>query len=163
MTVLSAQAIRRAHIFEPFVERQLNARTGKTFGLGPCTYDVRVEFDNVGAVARRLMWPGRFLLASTIERFTMPNDCVALVCDKSSWARKGLTVQNTIIDPGWGGYLTLELIYHGWRPFWLHRGAPIAQILVLRLNEMTELPYIGKYQNQRRGPVPPIHEKGKNQ
>lgn len=182
MTVASAQTIRRLNVFTPFHERQLNERAGKTYGLGPCTYDVTVEFDGeedevadasgegtlpLGQLMvpnpckKRwiLMWRGRCVLASTREHFTMPNDYGAQVLDKSSWARKFVFVQNTWIDPGWSGYLTLEITCDSWWPRIIRLGDPIAQIVLFKLDEPTERPYNGKYQSQRRGPVLPIKER----
>jgi hypothetical protein len=95
--ILSAQSIRKRRPVEPFHERTVSH--GKTFGLSAAGYDVRIR----EAVILR---PGDFALASTLERFTMPDDLLARVADKSSWARKGLTVQNTVIEPGWFGFLT---------------------------------------------------------
>lgn len=108
----------------------------------------------------------------------MPIDVAGSVKDKSTWARRGLAVQNTWIDPGWEGYLTLELSNHHFAfrgpPRWLRRqrdewrkdmagktlviaaGMPIAQIVFERLDEPTELPYRGKYQRQEMGAQPPI-------
>ncbi len=88
----------------------------------------------------------------------MPDNVMGIVHDKSSWARKGLTVQNTVIEPGWAGFLTLELTYHGESELFVHYGDPIAQIVFHRLDEITEQPYIGKYQNQERGPQEAIEE-----
>ena len=82
----------------------------------------------------------------------MPNDVMGVVHDKSSWARRGLTVQNTVIEPGWRGYLTLELVYHGEGELILCYEDPIAQIVFHRLDEITDQPYTGKYQNQAYGP-----------
>lgn len=115
-----------------------------TFGLGPAGYDVRIDQDIS-------LWAGDFKLASTMEHFTMPNDVLGQVCDKSSWARRGVAVQNTIIEPGWRGYLTLELT-SSVSIIKIKRGDPIAQIIFMRLEQPTEAPYEGKYQEQPPGP-----------
>jgi dCTP deaminase len=148
--ILSAQTIRRLGIVEPFHERTVHA--GKTFGLSVAGYDVRIDQDIS-------LQPGAFKLASIMERLTMPNDVLAQVCDKSSWARKGLACQNTIIEPGWCGYLTIELTNHSQWSIFIRRGEPIAQIIFHRLDEATEHPYSGKYQNQEAGPQPARDEK----
>src|ERR1700678_1313663 len=101
--ILSAQAIRRCGIITPFYERTVE--NGLSYGLSSCGYDVRVAQD-IMMNANEFM---RFRLASTIEHFNMPNFLVGRVHDKSTWARRGLAVQNTIIEPGWRGHLTLEL------------------------------------------------------
>jgi len=123
-----------------------------TFGLGPATYDVRVEFDTNGSIPFVIFAPGQCRLASTMEYFTMPKDVAAVVHDKSSWARRFLTVQNTFIDPGWEGYLTLELINHSYEAITLYRETPIAQIEFKQLVGTPKILYSGKYHKQERGP-----------
>lgn len=147
--ILSAQSIRKVVPISPFHEKTVVH--GISFGLSSCGYDVRIDQDI-------LMWPGRFALASTIEQFSMPDYLAARVLDKSSWARQGICVQNTFIEPGWKGYLTLEITNHGWHFRRLVRGMPIAQIIFEQLDEPTELPYQGKYQNQEAGPQPARYE-----
>lgn len=145
MTVLSAQTLRYIKPVSPFVERTLHEATGTTYGLSSCGYDVRLDQGVVLA-------PGDFALASTLEYFTMQSDFVGIVHDKSTWARRGIAVQNTVIEPGWCGYLTLELTNHSRDVILLPEGTPIAQILFHALDRETDIPYSGKYQNQQRGP-----------
>lgn len=155
MTVLSAQAIRGILPIHPFHERTVH--NGMTFGLSAAGYDVRIAEDIT--LSANLYGPMRFSLASTVEKFLMPDDCLAYVKDKSSWARRGLSVFNTVIEPGWEGLLTLELVYHGMGELHIPSGSPIAQIVFHKLDEATEQPYEGKYQHQRAGAVPAIMEK----
>lgn len=129
----------------PFVERSV--AHGMSYGLSAAGYDVRVK-------QRRILRPGAFVLASTVEHFDMPNDVLGHVADKSTWARRGITVQNTIIEPGWRGWLTLEIANHGDAIVELEEGMPIAQIIFHLLAAPTELPYGGKYQDQEDKPVP---------
>ncbi len=158
MTILSAQTIRRfckaMDMITPFHERTVH--NGKTFGLSPAGYDVRVD---LGA-DRIIMSPGERTcrLVATMEHFDMPTNVQAKVCDKSSWVRKWLTIQNTVIEPGWRGFLTLELIYHGNEEIYIQLGDPIAQIVFEFLDAPTEQPYVGKYQDQKRGPQEAIVE-----
>jgi dCTP deaminase len=147
--ILSAQSIRKRRPIAPFHER--TSLNGMTFGLSSAGYDVRIR-------ERVVLRPGDFALASTVERFTMPTDLIARVADKSSWARKGLTVQNTVIEPGWEGFLTLELANHGPNTLMIEAGSPIAQIIFELLDEPTEQPYAGKYQHQPPEPVHAIEE-----
>lgn len=158
--ILSAQSIltRCFHhqLITPFEERTRHG--GVTFGLSSAGYDVRVEFDEDGLQYERVLEPGQFMLASTIEKFQMPDDLVGIVHDKSSWARRGLAVQNTVIEPGWSGWLTLELTNHGPEPLIINRGVGIAQVLFHQLDVSTDQPYEGKYQAQRRGPVEAVSE-----
>ncbi len=154
MSVLSAQSIRKRGIFQPFHERTVS--NGMTFGLGPSGYDVRIAEDIT--LSNSVYGPFRFTLASTIEHFTMPDDCVAYVKDKSTWARQGVLVQNTVVEPGWKGWLTLEMSYEGDGEIHISAGSPIAQIVFHKLDEPTEAPYSGKYQNQPEGVQPAIME-----
>ncbi len=168
--ILSAQTIRNfcnaGVLIEPFNERTVVH--GKTFGLSACGYDVRVEFEMGNALKFQAPhhehWashyePGyTFALASTVERFAIPDNVMGVVHDKSSWARQGLTVQNTVIEPGWEGFLTLELVYHGSGELIVCAGDPIAQIVFHWLDAHTEQPYDGKYQNQGRGPQEAIED-----
>lgn len=85
----------------------------------------------------------------------MPTDVGARVHDKSSWARKFIVVQNTWIDPGWRGYLTLEISSRQWWRFQrIKAGTPIAQVVFDELDKFTDEPYEGKYQDQEYGPQP---------
>lgn len=143
--ILPAQHIRFLQPVSPFCERTV--AHGMTYGVGPAGYDVRIA-ETV------TVKPGVFALASTVERFAIPDFIMGFVHDKSTWARRGLAVQNTVIEPGWGGYLTLELTNHGNAVIELQAGMPIAQIVFHRLEEPTNLPYEGRYQDQQAGPQP---------
>jgi dCTP deaminase len=136
-------------LLEPAVER--SKAFGMSYGYSAAGYDVRVG----GA---HFVPAGGFELAATFEHFTMPNDLLGQVCDKSSWARQGLALQNTIIEPGWRGYLTLELTNHSDEGIFIPFGSPIAQIIFMRLTEPTVMPYHGKYQDQPPGPQEAILE-----
>jgi dCTP deaminase len=156
--ILSAQSIRTRclertpPLLEPFVERSVSPG-GRSFGLSAASYDVRIDQDVI-------VPPHGFVLASTVERFSMPDDLAGGVRDKSSWARLGLAVQNTHLDPGWCGFLTLELSNHSATEIRIARGEPIAQIIFELLDQPTEQPYRGKYMNQERGPQPARREGG---
>lgn len=149
MTVLSAQTIKRLGILEPTEEP--GTAFGMSYGLGPCGYDLR---------AREGFFLGKadpyVILISAMERFRMPDDVVGVVHDKSSWARRGLFVQNTVIEPGWEGFLTLELTYHGVGRIEVKPGCPIAQVVFHFLDQPTDRPYRGKYQDQPPRPVSAI-------
>lgn len=141
--IASAQTLRLLKPVDPFVERSV--AHGMTYGVGPAGYDVRIAEDVQ-------MWPGTFKLASCIERFNMPNNLLGVVHDKSTWARLGLAVQNTVIEPGWRGFLTIELTNHSGRYIRLRQGMPICQIIFHMLDLWTDSPYNGKYQDQKQGP-----------
>jgi dCTP deaminase len=97
---------------------------------------------------------GNFTLASAIEEFQMPHNLVGIVHDKSTWARHGLSVYNTVIENGWCGFLTLELVYHGRYSLHIPAGAGIAQVIFHETSRFAS--YDGKYQNQPDRPVEAI-------
>lgn len=149
MSILSGQSIRRLNVFRPFTERAVSF--GRSYGLSHAGYDVRL--------AQTLwVWPMFGRLGSTIEHFTMPRHILGEVKDKSSNARRFITVQNTVIEPGWRGHLTLEITRHRPWPVRIRAGTPIAQIVLYRLDEPAERPYAGKYQDQAARPVAAISE-----
>lgn len=156
MTILSGQSIMRRKPIrdpEPRTEQNLDGQRF-TYGCGPAGYDLRLD-EVAGWPPGRQMWPldpGEFALASAVEEFQMPDDLLGVVHDKSSWARRGLALQNTVIEPGWRGFLTLELTNHGKDRLWLPRGVGICQVIFHLLDEPTYHPYEGKYQDQAAGP-----------
>jgi dCTP deaminase len=92
-----------------------------------------------------------------LERVALPNDLVARLEGKSSLGRLGLLIHSTAgyVDPGWDGYLTLELSNVANLPITLYPGMKIGQISFFRLTTEAETPYGsagGKYQGQR-GPT----------
>lgn len=143
--IIPAQHIRIIKPVTPFVDRSKFPGTELTYGLGPAGYDIRSGSDLKIQVRS-------FILGVSLEEFDMPFDVQGVIHDKSTWARKGISVFNTIIDPGWKGFLTLEITNHGPRRITIKKGMPIAQVIFHRLERPTSMPYSGKYQNQ--GPEP---------
>lgn len=141
--------IREGQPVSPFCERTVF--NGMTFGLSCAGYDIRIDQDVI-------LEPQQFSLASSFEQFNMPTNWLGYVKDKSSWARLGLAVQNTVIEPGWRGFLTLELTNHSKETINIAKGSPIAQIVFHVLMGMPEKTYTGKYQDQPRGPQKSIVE-----
>lgn len=129
---------------------QKHKKHGVSHGLSEAGYDIRISQDVTLHPLKR------FSLASTYEYFDMPDNLVAVVHDKSTWARRGLSVQNTVIEPKWRGWLTLELVYHGWGVLRIPAGAGIAQVLFHQITEPAE--YTGKYQAQPNRPVEAIYD-----
>ena len=127
-------------------------------GLSEAGYDVRVKQDIVftpaGVEVDGIWKSGTFALASTVEEFQMPRDMCAVVHGKSSWARRGLSVFNTVVENGWAGFLTLELVYHGRDRLHIPAGSGIAQLLFHSTAKLAQ--YDGKYQNQPDRPVTAI-------
>jgi len=122
---------------------------------------VELESDDPGLVVP----PGAFVLASTYERFALPDDLIGHVHGKSSIGRLGLQVHCTagLLDPGWRGYITLELSNLTGLPWLLAPGMRIAQVTFDKVKGVAR-PYGHKglgshYQDQPRGPVlPKTHE-----
>jgi len=107
-----------------------------------------------------ILHPGEFVLGSTLERITLPDDLVARLEGKSSLGRLGLLIHSTagFIDPGWDGHVTLELSNVANLPITIYYGMKIGQLSFVQLTEPAESPYgsasLGsKYQGQR-GPTP---------
>lgn len=149
--ILSAQSIRKRcwqGMINPFNER-IESVWGLSYGLGPASYDVRVDQDAE-------LWPNENTLLSTLETVNIPTDLIVHVRDKSTWARRGLSFKNTHIDPGFRGHITLEVVNHTTRPVKIIRCMPIVQLVFELLDEPTEQPYKGKYQNQPAEPVKAI-------
>ena len=106
-----------------------------------------------------ILHPGEFVLGSTLERVRLPDDLVARLEGKSSLGRLGLLIHSTAgyVDPGWDGYLTLELSNVANLPITIYAGMKIGQISFFRLTTAAEHPYGSrdrgsKYQGQR-GPT----------
>jgi dCTP deaminase len=107
-----------------------------------------------------ILHPGEFVLGSTLERITLPDDLVARLEGKSSLGRLGLLIHSTagFIDPGWDGHVTLELSNVANLPITIYYGMKIGQLSFVQLTEPAEHPYgtgaLGsKYQGQS-GPTP---------
>jgi dCTP deaminase len=107
-----------------------------------------------------ILHPGEFVLGSTLERVTLPDDLVARLEGKSSLGRLGLLIHSTagFIDPGWDGHVTLELSNVANLPITIYYGMRIGQLSFVQLTEPAETPYgagaLGsKYQGQA-GPTP---------
>jgi dCTP deaminase len=106
-----------------------------------------------------ILHPGEFVLGSTLERVAVPDDMVARLEGKSSLGRLGLLIHSTAgyVDPGWDGYLTLELSNVANLPITIYPGMRIGQISFFRLSTPAATPYgskatHSKYQGQR-GPT----------
>jgi dCTP deaminase len=164
MTVINGQLLLAKSPIKDMLTTKERA-FGVSYGLAEAGYDIRLKQniyfeDNYGqmtvSVDNSFPKVSRFTIASAMEEFTMPHDLVGVVHDKSTWVRKGLSVFNTVIEPGWNGFLTLEMVYHGSMPLMVPAGAGIAQILFSEV----ALPaaYNGKYQNQEDRPVAAILE-----
>ncbi|GAA4189939.1 dCTP deaminase [Gryllotalpicola kribbensis] len=106
-----------------------------------------------------ILHPGEFVLGSTFERVTLPDDVAARLEGKSSLGRLGLLTHSTagFIDPGFTGHVTLELSNVATLPIKLWPGMKIGQMCFFRLTSPAEKPYgsadySSRYQGQR-GPT----------
>jgi dCTP deaminase len=105
-----------------------------------------------------VLHPGEFVLASTFEVVTLPDDVAARLEGKSSLGRLGLLTHSTagFIDPGFSGHVTLELSNVATLPIKLWPGMKIGQLCFFRLSSAAEHPYGAasgsRYQGQR-GPT----------
>ncbi len=107
-----------------------------------------------------ILHPGEFVLASTYEVITLPDDIAGRLEGKSSLGRLGLLTHSTagFIDPGFSGHITLELSNVANLPVKLYPGMKIGQLCLIKLSSPAEHPYGSaiygsRYQGQR-GPTP---------
>ena len=107
-----------------------------------------------------ILHPGEFVLGSTYEQVSLPDDVAARLEGKSSLGRLGLLTHATagFIDPGFSGHVTLELANVATLPIKLYPGMKIGQLCFFRLSSPAEHPYgsskyASRYQGQR-GPTP---------
>ena len=107
-----------------------------------------------------ILHPGEFVLGSTYEQVSLPDDIAARLEGKSSLGRLGLLTHSTagFIDPGFTGHVTLELSNVATLPIKLYPGMKIGQLCFFRLSSPSEHPYGSaqygsRYQDQR-GPTP---------
>lgn len=106
-----------------------------------------------------ILHPGEFVLSSTYETVTLPDDVAARLEGKSSLGRLGLLTHSTagFIDPGFSGHITLELSNVATLPIKLWPGMKIGQLCFFQLSSPAENPYgtgpyLNRYQGQR-GPT----------
>jgi len=107
-----------------------------------------------------ILHPGEFVLGSTLEVVSLPDDLAARVEGKSSLGRLGLLTHATagFVDPGFSGHVTLELANVATLPIKLYPGMKIGQLCFFRLSSPAQHPYGSakygsRYQGQR-GPTP---------
>jgi dCTP deaminase len=182
MAVMSDKWIRQQALehkmIEPFVERQ--HRDGViSYGLSSYGYDARVSpefliFTNVDsaivdpkafnekAFVKRetdvcIIPPNSFALARTVEYFRIPRDTMVICLGKSTYARCGIIVNVTPLEPEWEGHVTLEFSNTTPLPAKIYANEGACQFLFLQGDQPCEVSYKdrqGKYQGQR-GVTPP--------
>ena len=113
-----------------------------------------------------ILHPGEFVLGSTYEIVTLPDDVAARLEGKSSLGRLGLLTHSTagFIDPGFSGHVTLELSNVATLPIMLYPGMKIGQLCFFRLSSPAENPYgsaaYGSHYQGQRGPTPSRSARG---
>jgi dCTP deaminase len=173
LVIFNSESLLRAAPIKNMHQSKQQHSSGTSYGLSEAGYDLQLKQDirivprADGTCVISVLEPnkskaklsnGRFVLASAIEEFDMPPNLVGVVHDKSTWVRKGLSVFNTVIEPGWKGFLTLELVYHGSEDLHIPAGSGIAQVLFHQTVHASS--YDGKYQNQADQPVDSIFNQG---
>lgn len=176
MAIMADRWIRqKAHeekMIDPFVEKQ-RAEGGISYGLSSYGYDARCAdefkiFTNVdnaivdpknfstnSFVDRKtdicVIPPNSFALTRTVEYFRIPKDVLVICLGKSTYARCGLIVNVTPLEPGWEGHVTLEISNTTPLPARVYANEGICQFLFLQGNEPCEISYAdraGKYMGQ---------------
>ena len=166
------------HMIEPFIESQ--KREGViSYGVSSYGYDLRVAnefkvFTNVySAVVDpknfasesfvdittdiAIIPPNSFALARSVEYFRVPRSVLCICLGKSTYARSGIVVNVTPFEPGWEGFVTIEISNTTPLPAKIYANEGIAQVLFLEADEECEISYAdrkGKYQGQT-GVTPP--------
>lgn len=182
MAIMSDKWIRRMAtehgMIEPFVERQ--TRDGViSYGLSSYGYDARAtdefkiftnvenalvdpkNFDAKSFVDRKtdvcIIPPNSFALTRTVEYFRVPKDVLVICLGKSTYARCGIIVNVTPLEPGWEGEVTIEISNTTPLPAKIYANEGICQFLFLQGNEPCEVSYAdraGKYMGQRGVTLP---------
>ena len=184
MTVLSDRWIKKMSkskgMIKPFVDKQ-NRRGKVSFGLSSYGYDARVSnefkiFTNVNSeivdpknfkpsnfvtkkVTECIIPPNSFVLASTVEYFKIPEDVLVVCLGKSTYARCGIIVNVTPLEPGWEGHVTLEFSNTTPLPAKIYANEGVAQFIFLKGNEKPKVSYSdrkGKYMGQTGVTLPKV-------
>src|SRR5690348_16593620 len=167
-------------MIEPFEDR-LHREGVISYGLSSYGYDARVSdefkiftnvnssivdpkaFDPDGFVDRKTdvctVPPNSFVLARTVEYFRIPRDVLVICVGKSTYARCGIIVNVTPLEPEWEGHVTLEFSNTTPLPARIYANEGACQFLFLQGNEPCETSYrdkAGKYQGQRGVTLPKI-------
>lgn len=101
--------------------------------------------------------PNSFVLTRSVEYLRIPRDVLVICVGKSTYARMGIVVNTTPLEPEWHGHITLELSNTTPLPAKIYANEGIAQLIFLSAEEMCETSYadrLGKYQGQRGVTLP---------
>ena len=167
-------------MIRPFEENQVS-KNKISYGLSSYGYDARVSnefkvFTNINSevvdpknfkqsnfISKKgsecIIPPNSFVLASTVEYFKIPNDIMVICLGKSTYARCGIIVNVTPLEPGWEGYVTLEFSNTTPLPAKIYANEGAAQFIFLKGNEKPEVTYAdrdGKYMKQKGVTLPKV-------
>lgn len=186
MPIKSDQWIRRMaeqhRMIEPFEPQQIryqNEQKVISYGTSSYGYDVRCGnefkiFTNINAAIVDpknfdpnsfidvkadvcIIPPNSFVLASTVEYFRIPRDILTICLGKSTYARCGIIVNVTPLEPEWEGHVTLEFSNTTNLPAKIYANEGVAQMIFLEASEVCAVSYKdrgGKYQGQRGVTLP---------
>ena len=184
MTVLSDKWIKemaKTHkLISPFEDKQVRG-TKISYGLSSFGYDARVSnefkiFTNINSeiidpknfkqnnfISKNgeecIIPPNSFVLSSTVEYFKIPNNIMVICLGKSTYARCGIIVNVTPLEPSWEGYVTLEFSNTTPLPAKIYANEGVAQFIFLKGNEKPDITYAdrnGKYMKQSGVTLPKI-------
>jgi dCTP deaminase len=167
-------------MIQPFSEKQV--RDGViSYGLSSYGYDLRVSdefkiFTNVNSAIidpknfdersfvtvqadSVIVPPNSFALARSIEYFKIPRDVLTICVGKSTYARCGIIVNVTPLEPEWEGHVTIEISNTTPLPARIYAGEGICQFLFFKSDQVCEVSYAdrgGKYQKQRGVTLPKL-------
>ena len=169
-------------MIQPFVERQIRGEGNDrviSYGVSSYGYDVRCAhefkvFTNINSATVDpknldeksfvdvqsdvcIIPPNSFALARTVEFFRIPRDVLTICLGKSTYARCGIIVNVTPLEPEWEGHVTLEFSNTTTLPAKIYANEGVAQMLFLQSDEICEVSYkdrVGKYQGQRGVTLP---------
>ncbi len=165
--------------YEKSLVRERDGRKVISYGTSSYGYDVRVadefkiftninsavvdpkHFDDKSFVDFKgevcIIPPNSFALARTVEYFKIPRDVLTICLGKSTYARCGIIVNVTPLEPEWEGHVTLEFSNTTTLPARIYANEGVAQVIFLRADEVCETSYKdrgGKYQGQRGVTLP---------
>lgn len=133
----------------------VDIRLGDTFSIvddsasNIITLDSEIKYKTI-KTDTYLLLPGQFVLATTKEYFSLPNNLTAFVEGRSSLGRMGLFIQNAgWVDPGFEGEITLELYNANRCAIELKAGRRVGQLVFAEMDQEALHPYGGKYQGQK--------------
>ena len=189
MSILSDHWIREMamneDMIDPFVDTQQKQEIKKggviSYGVSSYGYDARVadefkiftnvdsavvdpkNFDDQGFVTRKtdicIIPPNSFALARTVEYFKIPRDVLTICVGKSTYARCGIIVNVTPLEPEWEGHVTLEFSNTTPLPAKIYANEGACQFLFLKGDQPCDTSYAdraGKYMGQRGVTLPRI-------